>query len=56
MDPPSISVSNIALIQATNGVVSLRFDYATDKGAARKISEVLDGLKSIRNVLESLKH
>ena len=54
MDPLSISVSIVALIQATNEVVALCYNFATSKSAARTISELLDQLKSLRNVLESL--
>ena len=54
MDPLSISVSIAALIQATNEVVSLCYNFATGKSTARTISELLDQLKSLRNVLESL--
>ena len=55
MDPLSISVSVITLIQATNGVIHLCFDYATTvKGATRAISGLLDEIKSLRNILESL--
>ena len=54
MDPLSISVSIVALIQATNEVVSLCYNFATAKSTARTILELLDQLKSLRNVLESL--
>lgn len=54
MDPLSISAGIIALIQATNEVVSLCYNFATAKSTARTISELLDQLKSLRNVLESL--
>lgn len=55
MDPLSISASVITLIQATNGVTHLCFDYAsTVKGATRAISGLLGELKSLRNILESL--
>ncbi len=55
MDPLSISVSVITLIQAANGVIHLCFDYAsTVKGATRAISGLLDEIKSLRNILESL--
>ena len=55
MDPLSISASVIALIQATNKVVSLCYTYtAAAKGAARAITQILDEIKSLRNVLESL--
>ena len=54
MDPLSISVGIIALIQATNEVVSLCYNFATGKNTARSISELLDQLKSLRSVLESL--
>ena len=54
MDPLSISAGIIALIQATNEVVSLCYNFATAKSTARTISDLLDQLKSLRNVLESL--
>ena len=54
MDPLSISAGIIALIQATNEVVSLCYNFATAKSTARTVSELLDQLKSLRNVLESL--
>ena len=54
MDPLSISAGIIALIQATNEVVSLCYNFATAKSTARIIAELLDQLKSLRNVLESL--
>ncbi len=55
MDPLSISASVITLIQATNGVIHLCFDYAsTVKGASRAISGLLEEIKSLRNILESL--
>ena len=54
MDPLSITVSIVALIQTTNQVVSLCYNFATGKSTVRTISELLDQLKSLRNVLESL--
>lgn len=55
MDPLSISVSVITLIQAANGVIHLYFDYAsTVRGATRAISGLLDEIKNLRNILESL--
>ncbi|KAL9120568.1 MAG: hypothetical protein Q9187_002877 [Circinaria calcarea] len=55
MDPFSISVGVITLIQATNGVIHLCFDYAsTVKGATRAISGLLDEITSLRNILESI--
>ena len=54
MDPLSISAGIIALIQATNEVVSLCYNFATAKSTARAISDLLDQLKGLRNVLESL--
>ena len=54
MDPLSISVGIITLIQATNEVVSFCYNFATAKSTTRIISELLDQLKSLRNVLESL--
>lgn len=55
MDPLSISASVITLIQATNGVVLLCYNYAAAaKGAAQTISAVIDEMKNLRGVLESL--
>ena len=54
MDPLTISVSIIALIQATNEVVSLCYNFTAGKSTTRTISDLLDQLKSLRNVLESL--
>ena len=54
MDPLSLSVGIIALIQATNKVVSFCYNFATAKSTPRTISDLLDQLKSLRNVLESL--
>ena len=54
MDPLSISAGIIALIQATSEVVLLCYNFATAKSTARTISDLLDQLKSLRNVLESL--
>ena len=54
MDPLSISAGIIALLQAANKVVSLCYNFATAKNTGRIISELLDQLKSLRNVLESL--
>ena len=57
MDPFSISVRVITLIQVTTEIGSLCCNYlATAKGAARSILEVVDELKSLRNVLESLEN
>ena len=55
MDPFSISVGVVALIGAANGVIHLCFDYAsTVKGATGATSGLLDQIKSLRNILESL--
>lgn len=55
MDPLSVSVSVMTLLQAANGVIHLCFDYAnTVKGATQAISGLLDEIKSLRNVLESI--
>ena len=54
MDPLSISVGIITLIQATNKVVSFCSNFATTKSPPRRISELLDQLKSLRNILEFL--
>lgn len=55
MDPLSVSASIITLIQATNEVVTFCFNYAAAlKGAPWALSKMIDELKSLRNVLESL--
>ena len=55
MDPLSISASIISLLHATNEVVSFCFNYASAaKGAPWALSKVIDELKSLPNVLESL--
>lgn len=55
MDPLSISANIITLIQATNEVVAFCFNYAAAaKGAPWALSKMIDELKSLRNVLESI--
>ena len=51
MDPLSISVGVIALIQATNGVILFA---TTVKGANQAICSLHDEMKGLRNILESL--
>ena len=55
MDPLSISASIVTLIDATNGVISICSNYArAAKGASWALSKLIDELKSLRNILESL--
>jgi hypothetical protein len=55
MDPLSITVSVVTLLQATNAIVLLCYNYASAaKGAARTIGGVIDEMKTLRSVLESL--
>lgn len=55
MDALSISANIITLVQATDEVVTFCFNYAAAaKGAPWALSKVIDDLKSLRNVLESL--
>lgn len=55
MDPLSVSASIITLIQVTNEVVAFCFNYAAAaKGTPWALSRLIDELKSLRNVLESL--
>ena len=55
MEPRSASASIITLVHATNEVVSICLNYtAATKGAPWTLSKVIDELKSLRNVLESL--
>ena len=55
MDPLSITASIVAVLQATNAVISVCYDYsAALKGAPWELSKVADELKGLRDVLESL--
>ena len=55
VEPLSITTSIITLLQATNTVISVCYDYsAALKGAPWELSKVLRELKGLRDVLESL--
>lgn len=55
MDPLSITASIITVLQATNAVISVCYDYnAALKGAPWELSKVMDELKGLRGVLENL--
>ena len=47
MDPLSISVSIVAILQATTTVISICYDF-------RACIKVIDEVKSLRNILETL--
>jgi hypothetical protein len=53
MDPLSITASIIAILQITNAVVSICYDYSS---ATRNSSQelVIEEVKSLRNILENL--
>jgi hypothetical protein len=55
MDPLSISASIIALLQATTTVISICYDFrACIKNIPWSLTRVIDEVKSLRNVLETL--
>jgi Fungal N-terminal domain of STAND proteins len=55
MDPLSVTASIITVLQAANQVVSICYDYAAaGKGSSWGLPRVIDELKNLRNVLESL--
>ena len=55
MDPLSITASIIAVLQATNAVVSICKDYrSAAKASSWEYSQVISELESLRNVLKSL--
>lgn len=55
MDPLSITASIITVLQTTSQVLSICYDYAAAaKGSSWGLSRVIEELKSLRNVLESL--
>ncbi|MCJ1276049.1 hypothetical protein MMC21_003854 [Puttea exsequens] len=57
MDPLSLTASIIAVIQATNEVISICYNYThSAKGAGNTISRVLEEIKSIRNALEAVEN
>lgn len=55
MDPLSISVSIIAVLQAANAVISICYDYrAAVKDSSWELPRVTEEVKSLRSVLETL--
>ncbi|KAI0112386.1 hypothetical protein GGR51DRAFT_546978 [Nemania sp. FL0031] len=55
MDPLSLSASIIAVLQATNAVISFCYNYrAAAKSASWELPRVIEQVKSLRNVLETL--
>ncbi|KAI0453833.1 hypothetical protein F5B21DRAFT_269167 [Xylaria acuta] len=55
MDPLSISASIIAVLQATNSVISFCYDYhAAARNSSWELPRVIELVKSFRNVLEIL--
>lgn len=55
MEPLSITASIITVLQATNQVVSICYDYAAAaKGSSWGLPRVIDELKNLRNTLGSL--
>lgn len=55
MDPLSISASLIALLQATSSVISLCYDFrAVLTSSPWSLTRVIDEVKSLRNILETL--
>ena len=55
MDPLSITASIIAVLQATNAVVSVCYDYSCAmKSSSWELPRVIEEVKDLRNVLETL--
>lgn len=55
MDPLSVTASIIAVIQATNAVISVCYDYSSAvKNSPWELSRVIEEVRSLRNVLETL--
>jgi hypothetical protein len=55
MDPLSITASIIAVLQATSTVITICYDYSSAvKGSSWESVKVLDEVRGLRNVLESL--
>jgi hypothetical protein len=55
MDPLSISASIIAVLQATNSVVSLCYDFrAALKNAPWSLTRIIEEVKDLRRILETL--
>ncbi|MCJ1224432.1 hypothetical protein MMC12_001077 [Toensbergia leucococca] len=57
MDPLSVTASFIAVLQVANAVISICYDYsASAKSSSRELSRIIEEIKALRNVLESLIH
>ena len=55
MDPPSVTASIIAVLQAANTIISICCDYsAAMKGASWELPKVTKEVRSMRDVLELL--
>lgn len=55
MDPLSISASIIAVLQATNAIVSVCYDFrAVMKKTPWSLTYIIQELKDLRNILETL--
>jgi hypothetical protein len=55
MDPLSVAAGIIAVLQATNTVISVCYDFrAAVKEAPWSLTRILDEIKDLRNVLETL--
>src|SRR5438034_3374361 len=57
MDPLSITASIVNVLQAANAVISICYDFrATINGCPWGLNRVLEEIKDLRNVLESLEN
>jgi len=55
MDPLSITLSIIAVLQAANAVISVCYDYSCAmKNSSWELPRVIEEVKDLRNVLETL--
>lgn len=55
MDPLSITASIISVLQATNAVISICYDYSSSlKQSNWQLPKVIEEVKGLRNVLETL--
>jgi hypothetical protein len=54
MDPLSITASIITVLQATNAVISVCYDYCAAIKNSWELSKVTEEVKSLRNLLEVL--
>jgi Fungal N-terminal domain of STAND proteins len=55
MDPLSITASVIAVLQISNKIISICYDYASAvRGSSWELQSVTEEVQSLRNVLETL--